>query len=73
MHLALAIGSGLQFRMLGGALGIAVMNTVLNSYLNSHLPELLHGAQLAGVLDSASSIALLPSGLQESVRAVYGV
>lgn len=71
-RLALAIGSGLQFRMLGGALGIAVMNTVLNSYLNSHLPLLLHGEQLTGVLNSASRIALLPPGLQESVRAVYG-
>ncbi|KUJ15089.1 efflux pump antibiotic resistance protein [Mollisia scopiformis] len=69
---ALAIGSGLQFRMLGGALGIAVMNTVLNSYINSHLPLLLDGAQLIGVLDSASRIALLPQELQDEVRAVYG-
>lgn len=58
--------------MLGGALGIAVMNTVLNSYTNSHLPQLLPGVELSGVLDSASSIELLPLALQLAVREVYG-
>lgn len=68
----IAIGSGLQFRMLGGALGIAIMNTVLNTYLKSHLPGILHGTQLAGVLESGNSITRLPTELQEGVRVVYG-
>lgn len=69
---ALAVGSGLQFRMLGGAVGIAVVNSVSNNYIQSHLGNILQGQELAAVLESASSIAFLPPELQLSVRAVYG-
>ncbi|KAL9110462.1 MAG: hypothetical protein Q9227_005006 [Pyrenula ochraceoflavens] len=71
---ALAIGLGLQSRMLGGALGIAAMNTVLSTYLTSHLPSILHHnrAQLAAVQQSTNAIATLPADLQRDVRRVYG-
>lgn len=72
IYKALAVGLGLQFRMLGGALGIAAVNTVLTSYLTSHLPSILQGPQLAAVQKTAEAIILLPPDVQEEVRAVYG-
>jgi glutamine synthetase type III len=68
----LAFGSAFQFRMLGGALGIAVMNVVMNSQISRQLPSLIQGEQLADVLSSVNSIAQLPRDLQEAVRPVYG-
>ncbi|KAF9701930.1 hypothetical protein EKO04_001172 [Ascochyta lentis] len=69
---ALAIGTGLQLRMLGGAVGIAAANSKFNSYLHTKLPGLLQDYQLSAVLHSASSIAALPLDLQTRVREVYG-
>lgn len=69
---ALAIGTGLQLRMLGGAVGIAVVNSKFNSYLRAKLPGVLQEPQLSAVLHSASSIEMLPLEVQSQVRKVYG-
>jgi len=68
----LAIGSALQVRMLGGAVGIAVVNAVLNSYVRLHLRSTLTVGQLDAILQSASRIKSLTPALQEIVRVVYG-
>ncbi|KAF2158515.1 hypothetical protein M409DRAFT_71606 [Zasmidium cellare ATCC 36951] len=69
---ALAIGSTLQLRMLGGAVRVAVANSVLNSHVRSHLPGVLSGEQLASVLESARGIINLPLDTQLRVREIYG-
>ncbi|PQE19202.1 major facilitator superfamily transporter protein [Rutstroemia sp. NJR-2017a BBW] len=50
----LAISSGclLQFRVLGGALGLAISTTIMNNYLTSHLTPLLGAEQLSLLLQS---------------------
>lgn len=68
---SIALGTGLQLRMFGGALGIAIVTTIMNSYLKSHLPALLSPEQLSAVLDSAQVVATFPSELQVQVRQVY--
>jgi hypothetical protein len=58
--------------MLGGAVGIAVVNAVLNSYVRLHLRSTLTAGQLDAILQSASRIKSLTPALQEIVRVVYG-
>ncbi len=57
--------------MLGGAIGIAVINSVWNSYVRSHLPKVLPADQVDRLLSSIASIALLPPGSQTAARETF--
>ncbi|KAA8646572.1 uncharacterized protein ATNIH1004_008005 [Aspergillus tanneri] len=61
---AVAIGASLQIRMLGAALGIAVVNSVLTSYVKAHIPYV-------GFPFSTQSIEGLPLEAQRQVRTIY--
>ncbi|BCS18428.1 uncharacterized protein APUU_11256S [Aspergillus puulaauensis] len=69
---SIGLGTGLQLRMLGGALGVAIATSILNAHLKSRLGDVLDGEQLDMVLDSAQSVGLLPGELQVQVRRVFG-
>lgn len=58
--------------MLGGAMGIAIVNSVLNNYVRTHLEALLSDQQLDGILGSASGIAQYAPAVQETIRRTYG-
>jgi hypothetical protein len=66
-----AVGTVIQFRMLGGALGIAVANTVLNSHVLSRLTPIL-GSHVSTLLNEPSSIGLAPPALRDQIRTVFG-
>lgn len=65
--LALCAGAVLQFRVLGGALGLAVASTVWNNYATKQLQLLLPQDQLEIILKSTAAIPLLPGGIRERV------
>ncbi len=69
---SIGLGTGLQLRMLGGALGVAIATSILNAHLKSRLGDVLDGSQLDMVLDSAQSVGLLPGEVQVQVRRVFG-
>ena len=61
----------IQFRTLGGAVGLAIVTTVMNSYIKGHLADVLSPDQVDSVLKSTENIAKLPPLLGEAARQVY--
>ena len=68
-HRDLAISSGalLQFRVFGGALGLALASAVMNSYLTSHLSQSIGSENLSAVLQSTKAIEAFPLDMQRLV------
>ena len=70
--LATATGAMIQFRQMGGAIGLTIGSSLLNSHLKSHLaPPLLSPDQLSRLLQSTSQIQTFAPQLQEVVRDVF--
>ncbi|KAL4909665.1 hypothetical protein BDW74DRAFT_173160 [Aspergillus multicolor] len=69
---SIALGTGLQLRMLGGALGVAVATAILNDHLQSALRHVISGEQLSAVLESPRAIGLLRPEVQVQVRRIFG-
>lgn len=61
------MGANSQFRIMGGAIGLSIINTVMHSFLRSHLSSILTLPQLESVLGSAQAIAALPTNKYEQV------
>ncbi|KAF7899396.1 hypothetical protein EAE99_012317 [Botrytis elliptica] len=72
--LAISGGSLLQFRVLGGVLGLAISTAIMNNHLTSHLTPLLGAEQLSLLLQSTREIENLSEELRiETVKAfAYG-
>ncbi|KAF3000694.1 hypothetical protein E8E13_002257 [Curvularia kusanoi] len=64
---AVAMGAITQFRVMGGAIGLSIVNTVMHGMLRSGLAPILTSLQLAEVLNSAQNIANFPPKLREQV------
>ena len=71
LTIAVASGALLQFRIFGGALGLAIASNVLNNYLTSHLTGLLGAQELSVLLQSTASIGVLPPEVQSRVLAAF--
>lgn len=68
---AVATGATIQFRMLGGAIGLAIATSVMNGWLTSHLSSLLNTGTLNQILQNTEVISTLPAALQVTVRQVF--
>jgi hypothetical protein len=64
---AVAMGAITQFRIMGSAIGLSIVNTVMHSVLRSRLILILTTEQLDKVLDSAQAIVGLPAAVREEV------
>ncbi|KAH7413975.1 MFS multidrug transporter-like protein [Phaeosphaeria sp. MPI-PUGE-AT-0046c] len=64
---AVAMGAITQFRIMGGAIGLSIVNSVMHGMLRSGLIPILTSLQLNKVLDSAQFIAVLPPQVREQV------
>lgn len=60
-----------QFRFLGGAIGLAVASNILNGRLSNHLQGVLSSHDLHIFLENVRSIKFLSPHLQEEVKAVF--
>jgi uncharacterized membrane protein YdcZ (DUF606 family) len=69
---AVAIGAITQVRVLGGVIGLAIVQATLIADLKSRLAGILTPQQLSGVLASTERIALLPPEEARITRHVYG-
>lgn len=65
--LAISSGALLQFRVFGGALGLALASAVMNSYLTEHLSHSIGAEYLAAVLQSTEAIKGFPVDVQRLV------
>ncbi|KAI9643651.1 hypothetical protein NHQ30_008273 [Ciborinia camelliae] len=68
----LALGLGLQARMLGGAVGLAIVNSVWLNYVRSHLTSVLSGRQIALLLRDFNTLSLYTASDQSFIRSVCG-
>ncbi|KAI4166361.1 MAG: hypothetical protein LQ342_000251 [Letrouitia transgressa] len=68
---SVAMGATVQFRMMGGAIGLAVVTSVFNSYTQSRLSKILLPDQLDAVLDTSHAIAALDPTLRSAVRTIF--
>lgn len=66
----LAIGAGVQARMLGGSVGIAVVNSVWVNYVRRHLESILTEADIDTLLTDTKSLRGFPTAVQEAFRVV---
>ncbi|KAJ5716723.1 MFS general substrate transporter [Penicillium malachiteum] len=66
-----AMGAIAQFRIMGGAIGLAIATAIQHSYLRSHLSDCLTSGVIETILQSTSAIATLPTDSQTLVRATY--
>ena len=69
---AVTMGAITQVRVLGGIIGLAIVQAVLISSLNTSLSPLLSETQLTSILSSTYNIASLPPQVAQATRAAYG-
>lgn len=69
--LAVATGAIIQFRFLGGAIGVSIAGNILNSQLRHHLDSVLSADDLAALLVNTDVIGRLDAGQQTVVRNVF--
>ncbi|KAL4875012.1 major facilitator superfamily domain-containing protein [Aspergillus karnatakaensis] len=68
---SVSIGTGLQVRMLGAALGIAAATSIQHEYVLEHLSLFLSPEAVDRILVSAQAIATLTSDEEVKTREVY--
>ena len=67
----MATGAIIQFRFLGGAIGLAIVSSILNNMLKSNLRETLSSSELETLLQTTEIISTFPPDIQEIVRGVF--
>jgi hypothetical protein len=70
---SIALGIGLQLRMLGGVLGVAASTAILNHYLKSRLSSMIRPEELAALLKTTEAIRTFSPEIQIRVREVYAM
>lgn len=69
--LAVATGAIIQFRFLGGLIGLSIASNVMNGYLKTNLKEILSLDALAALLKSPKVLAKFGPDVQEKVIEVF--
>jgi small neutral amino acid transporter SnatA (MarC family) len=65
------MGTVSQFRIMGGAIVLAIATSVFNGYTKPRISALLPAEQTAAVFQSATAIAALPPSAQFAVRSTF--
>lgn len=60
-----------QFRTMGGTIGLATATGVLNSHVKSHLAQILSPDQISALLRTTNAFATLPPELLDPVRMIF--
>lgn len=68
---AVATGAIVQFRFLGGAIGLAIGSSIMNSYLKVNLASILSPSELASLLQSIEVLTTFGPEVQQRVREVF--
>jgi hypothetical protein len=71
VHIAISGGALLQFRVLGGAIGLSIATSVMNSYFTNHLAKTLNQEQLSSLLKSTAEITDFPHVVQNQVLSTF--
>lgn len=68
---AVAGGALLQFRIFGGALGLAIASNVLNSHIKSSLEGVVSAEELSELLKSTATIRFMPAEMQAQILTAF--
>lgn len=68
LHLAVALGSVGQFRVMGGAIALAIITTAFNSLVRGQLKSLLSVSELDALLKTPAIVETFPLDLQDTIR-----
>ncbi|KAF3001622.1 hypothetical protein E8E14_007659 [Neopestalotiopsis sp. 37M] len=66
-----AMGSVAQFRVMGGAIGLAILTTAFNGFVRGRLSNTLTTEQLSQLLRYPESMSVLPSSAREAARLIF--
>ena len=66
------MGAITQFRIMGGAIGLAVATNVLNTHVRSNLSGIVTSQLVTRLLQSTEEIKTLDPSTQAVVRAIFG-
>ncbi|GLI77354.1 hypothetical protein PoHVEF18_005643 [Penicillium ochrochloron] len=69
--LAIATGTVVQLRFLGGAIGLAIASNILNGHLAHHLQDILSPHELHLFLENVKSITNFSPQLQDTVKGFF--
>ncbi|MCJ1345171.1 hypothetical protein MMC31_003377 [Peltigera leucophlebia] len=69
--LTVATGAIIQFRLLGGLIGLSFASNVMNGYLKTHLTEILSSDALAALLKTTKVLATFAPDVREKVIEVF--
>ena len=61
----------MEFRILGGALGLAIASATMENYLRQQLPALVPPEQLQLILKNTAVIKTLPTDVRDAVLEVF--
>ena len=70
---AASVGIGIQFRTLGGVLGISASTTILNHYLRSRLTGGVQAEDVSAILKTTEAIKYLSPEAQAHVREIFAM
>lgn len=68
---AVALGSVTQFRIMGGALGLAIVTAAYKGFVISRLDKFLALEQRQAILQSAEAIQSLTPAVQAEVKKIF--
>ena len=68
---AVAMSAVVQFRTMGGAIGLAVVTNVMSAYVRKHLREILAPAQINALLETTEAFASLSPETADIVRTTF--
>ena len=68
---AVATGATIQFRFLGGVIGLSIASSVMNHYLETHLTEILPSDALAALMQTTEVLATFTPNVREKVIEVF--
>ncbi|KAI9036876.1 MFS general substrate transporter [Aspergillus affinis] len=68
---AVAMGAVAQFRVMGGAICLAIVTAASQGYLQSHLSNLLDPQQVHDILNSTDALGEFSAVTQEAIRKTY--
>lgn len=71
IYLAIATGTVVQFRFLGGAIGLAIASNILNGNLSNHLQGVFSSHDLHLFLENVKTIKYLSPYLQEKIKGTF--
>ena len=71
MFLAVAMSATIQFRTMGGAIGLAVVTAATNTYVKKHLAESFSSTQIEALLQTTEAFAKLSPAMLDTARTTF--